>query len=69
MYQSGKSYWKAGTIVKRFSRMTYLVKGLKMVHKRHLNQTKSRHTDEENDTPLDVKSMEVVFNPFDVPIP
>ena len=32
-----------------------------MVHKRHLNQTKSRHTDEENNTPVDVEPMEVLF--------
>lgn len=48
--------------------MIYLVKGSKMVHKRHLNQTKSRYTDEENDTPMAVEHMEVLFNTFDVPI-
>ena len=69
MYQVGKRYWDAGTIVKRIGRMTYLVKGPKMVHKRHLNQTKSRHTHEENDTPVDVEPMEVLFDTFDVPIP
>ena len=40
-----------------------------MVHKRHLNQTKSWHRDEENKTPVDVKPMEVLFNTLDVPIP
>ena len=39
-----------------------------MVYKKHLNQTKSRHTDEENDTPY-VEPMEVLFDTFDVPIP
>ena len=62
MYQTGKIYWKAGTIVKRIGRMIYLLKGPKMVHKRHLNQTKSRHTDEEDDTPVDVNSN--VYVPF-----
>ena len=35
-----------------------------MVHKRHLNQTKSRHIDEENDTPVDVEPMKVLFDIF-----
>ena len=69
MYQIGKRYWEVGTIVKRIGRVIYLVKGPKMVHIRHLNQTKSRHTDKKNDTPVDVESMEVLFNTFDVPIP
>ena len=47
----------------------YLVKGSKMVHKRHLTQTKSRHTDEVNDTPVDVKPIEILFDTFDVSIP
>ena len=51
-----------GTIVKRIGRMIYLVIGLKMVHKSHLNQTKSRHIDEENNTPVDVELMEVLFD-------
>ena len=50
MYQTGKRYWGVGTIVKRIGRMIYLVKRPKMVHKRHWNQIKSRHIDEENDT-------------------
>ena len=37
MYQTGKKYWEIGTIVKRISQMIYLVKGPKMMHKRHLN--------------------------------
>ena len=40
-----------------------------MVSKRHLNQTKSRLTDEVNNTPVDVEPMEKFFNTFDVPIP
>ena len=32
-------------------RMGYLIKGPKTVHKKHLNQTESKHIDEENDTP------------------
>ena len=63
MYQTGKRYWEVGTIIKRIKRMIYLVKGLKMVHKRCLNPTKSRHIDEENDTPVDV-----LFDTFDVPL-
>ena len=35
-----------------------------MVHKKHLNQTKSRHTDEVNDTPVDVELMEVLFDTY-----
>ena len=38
-----------------------------MVHKRHLNQTKSWNTDEVNDTP--VEPMEVLFDTYYVPIP
>ena len=49
--------------------MIHLVKGPKTVHKMHLNQTKSRHIDEENDTPIDVEAIEVLFDTFDVPIP
>ena len=41
MYQTGKTYWEVGTIVKRIGRMIYLVKGPKMVHKRHLKKKKS----------------------------
>ena len=40
-----------------------------MVHKRRFNQTKSRPTDEENDTPGDVEPMEVLFDIFYVSIP
>ena len=40
-----------------------------MVHKKYLNQTKSRHTDEMNDTPVDVEPMEVRFDTFNRPIP
>ena len=40
-----------------------------MIHKKHLNQIKSRHIDEENDTPMDVEAMEVLFDSFDVPLP
>ena len=69
MYQMGKRYWEVGIIVKRIGRMIYLVKGPKMVHKRCLNQTKSRHTDEENNTQVDVEPIEVLFDIFDVPIP
>ena len=65
----GKRYWEVGTIVKRISRVIYLAKGPKIVHKRHLNQIKSRYIDEENDTPVDVELMEVLFSTFDVPIP
>ena len=49
--------------------MIYLVKRPKMVHKSHLNKTKSNHIDEENDTPVDVEPMEVLFHTFDVPVP
>ena len=38
MYQMGKRCWEVGTV----GRMIYFVKGPKMVHKSHLNQTKSR---------------------------
>ena len=38
------------------------------MYKRHLNETKSRHTDEENDTPEDAELMEFAFDTFDVPI-
>ena len=50
MYQTRKSYWDVGTIVKRISRMIYVVKVQKVVHKRNLNQTKSWRIDEVNDT-------------------
>ena len=40
-----------------------------MVHKKHLNQTNRRHIDEENDTPMDLEFMEVLFDTSDVPIP
>ena len=53
----GEKYWEVGTIGK----MIYLVKGPDIVHKRHLNQTKNRHIDEENDTPMVVEPMEVLF--------
>ena len=36
-----------------------------MVHKRHLNQTKSRHIDEEKNIPVDVEPMEVLFDTFE----
>ena len=49
--------------------MGCLVKGPKRVHKKHLNETKSRNTDEENDTLIDAELMEVPFDTFDVPIP
>ena len=48
--------------------MMYLVKEPKMVHKRHLNQTKSRHIDEEDNSPVDVEPIEVLFATFDEPI-
>lgn len=69
MYQTGKNYWEVETIVKRISRMIHLVKGPKMVHKRHWNQTKNGHMDEENDTPVDVEPMEVLFDTFETKIP
>ena len=34
-----------------------------------MNQTKSRHANEENDTPVDIEPKEVLFNISDVPIP
>ena len=67
-YQTKKKYWEVGTLIQRIGRMIYLVKGPKMMHKRHLNQTKSRHINEKNDTPVDVEPMEVQFDSFDVPI-
>ena len=39
------------------------------MHKRHLNQTKSRYIDEKSDIPVDIEHIEVLFNTFDVPIP
>ena len=62
MYQTGERYHQ------NIDRLIYLVKGPKMMHKKHLNQTKSRHINEENDTPVDVEPMEFLFNTFDVPI-
>ena len=38
-----------------------LVKGSKIVHKRHLNQAKNRHIDEENDTPVDGSSFRHIW--------
>ena len=38
------------------------------MHKRQLNQTKSRHTDEGNNTPVDVAPMKVFPDTFDVSI-
>ena len=35
-----------------------------MVPKRHLNQTKSRHIDEGNNTPVNVEPMNVLFDTF-----
>ena len=52
-------------IFKRIGRMIYLVKGLEMAHKRHLNQIKSRYIDEENNTPVDVEPIEVLFDTFE----
>ena len=49
--------------------MIYLVKERKMVHKRHLNQIKSRHTGEGNDTPVNVEPMELISNTFYRSIP
>ena len=40
-----------------------------MMHKRYLNETKSRDIDEENNTVVDVEPMDILFNTFDVPIP
>ena len=34
-----------------------------------LESNKNRHIDEENDTPVDVEPMEVLFDTFDMPIP
>lgn len=68
MYQTGKRYWEVGTIVQRIGRMIYLVKGPEMMHKRHCNQIKSRYN-EENDTPMEVEPMEVLFDTLNVPIP
>ena len=65
----GKRYWEVGTIDKKNGRMIYLVKWPKMVHKRHLDQAKSWHLDEENDTPVDVEPMEVLYDKFDIPFP
>ena len=48
--------------------MIYLTKGPKTVHKRHLNQTKSRHTDEGNNAPVNVEPMKVFLDTFDVSI-
>ena len=69
MYPQGEKLWGIGIIVKRKSRMIYLVKEPKMMHKGHSNKTKNRHIDEENTSPMVVESMEVLFNTFDVPIP
>ena len=49
--------------------MIYLVKGLKMVHKRHSNQRKSSHLNAENDALVDVDPMKVVFYTFEVLTP
>ena len=48
--------------------MIYVVKGPKIVHKGHLNQTKSGNRDEENNITVDVEPMDVLFDRFDVPI-
>ena len=53
----------------KIGRIIYLVKGPKMMHKGNLIKQKSRHTDEENDTPEDIEPMEVLFDTFDEPIP
>ena len=40
-----------------------------MMHKRNLNETKSRDIDEVNDALVNVEPIEVLFEKFDVPIP
>ena len=61
MYLTEKKYWEVETIVKRIRRMIYIVKESKLMLQRHLNQTKSRYTDEENNTLVDVAPKEVFF--------
>ena len=67
MYRIGKIYWEVEAIFKRINMMIILVKRPKMDNKRRLNQTKSWHTDKENDTPVDGEPMEVLFDTFDEP--
>ena len=61
----GKDIEKLELLSKEWGRMIYLIKGPKKVYKRHLNKKNSRHIDEENDTPVDVEPMEVLYNTFD----
>ena len=57
-----KGYWEAEIIVKWIGWMIYLVKGLKMVLKgAWIKKKKRRHTDEENDTPVDVEPKKVLL--------
>lgn len=49
--------------------MVNLVEGPEMVQKRHCNQIKSRHINEENNTPDEVEPMEVLFDIFNEPVP
>ena len=65
----GKDIGKLGLSPKESVGWYIKSKDKKIVYKRHLNQTKNRHIDEENDTSVDIDSMEVLFDTFDVPIP
>lgn len=66
-FKNGKTFWDDGVISKRIGGIMYWVKSFKGEHKRHLNQLRSRFTEdvrEDQEIPMDI-----LCETFDIPAP
>ena len=68
-YRGGKNFWEDGTITRRFGRVTYMLKGKKFEHKRHINQLRPRNIKDVTQEIDGEMLMEVLYDVFDIPVP
>ena len=68
-YQNNKTYWEMDIIEKRIRNMIYLVKRLKFVYNRHLNQIKKQHSNVEKNNCSEEEPMDIIFDTFNMLAP
>ncbi|XP_029639543.1 uncharacterized protein K02A2.6-like [Octopus sinensis] len=66
IYSNGKQDWEEGNITGRLGNVMYMVKGPKYEHRRHLNQSKKRHTKNQG---RQEEPMDLWYDLFQVPEP
>ena len=67
-YKNNTSYWECGVVDKRIGDCTYMIKGPQSIHKRHLNQIKKRHIQDDDYTTTveEEETIDVIYKSFNL---